>query len=104
MEEIKERELNDDEFSALNYIVNFGKPVDILEVNGCLVLKSNKFLDTILKVKLPANAVAYIKDLKEEYAEPEVIELLVRTDDGSYSATEYAKRYVEYYYDNRLNQ
>ena len=94
----KERELNSDEFTALKNIVDHDSRVTMFDINSYpFIFKSNSFLDSILKIKLPAYAIAYIKDIKEEDAEPEEVELLVKAEDGSYSATEYAKLYVVYY-------
>ena len=91
------RELNIDEFNALNYLSQRTPAVGILEVNSIPVLRGVEFLNSLHSCFLTSNAIAYIEDVSEEKASPKNVDLIMKNGESSYSITEAGKRYVEYY-------
>jgi len=94
------RELEIDEFNALNYFAEQEEVVNSETIYTIQTLKSTEFIDSFRIVVLPKKAIAYIKYISEASAEPEEITLIEKTKDNNqvlYKISEEGFRYVEYY-------
>ena len=92
------RELTNEEFNALNYLSEQTNPIGIININSVSV-KWSQLLESLNNIVLTSNAVAYIRDISEDSAEPEAL-LLVEIKSGtsvSYRITNEGLEYVEYY-------
>jgi hypothetical protein len=93
------RDLSIDEFNALYYLSEQTNPIGIVSINSIPVLQSQSFLESLNDIVLTANAVAYIRDISEDSAKPEVISLVEKISgtSDSFRITKEGREYVEYY-------
>ena len=78
---MKPRELEIDEFNALNYFAEQEEVINSETIYTIQTLKSTEFIDSFRIVVLPKNAIAYIKDNNQVL----------------YKISEEGFRYIEYY-------